>query len=109
MAVPHFEALLSGHEIAAVYFWSKNCGKCKLLGPRIESVIKQKGITLHTVDIGAEQEIALHYDVLSLPTLIFFRTGREELRLTPADISIAAVESACETFTRDQHSGPKNG
>lgn len=107
--VTQFESLLSEHEIAAAYFWSKNCGKCKSLGPRIESVIKEKSITLYTVDVGAEEEIALQYDVLGLPTLIFFRTGREELRLTPTTISIAEVEKACETFTRDQHSGPKNG
>ena len=109
MVVTEFESLLSEHEIAVAYFWSKNCGKCKLLGPRIESVIKEKRIALYTVDVGAEEEIALQYDVLSLPTLVFFRTGREELRLTSTNVSMAEVEKACETFAGNQHSGPKSG
>lgn len=108
MEVTRFESLLSGHEIAAAYFWSQGCGKCRLLGPRIESVFKEKCIAYYAFDVGAAQELALRYDVLGLPTLIFFRTGREELRLTPGNISVAVVEKACDTFALEQRSGQRH-
>ena len=96
MISSQFESELLNNELAAAYFWSPNCQKCRLLGPSIESLAKKKGIALVKVDVSIEQSIALQYGVLGLPTLIFFRRGQENLRLTPANISMKEIQEACE-------------
>ena len=91
-----FESRLLDHEAATVYFWSPTCQKCKILGQRIKSLIKSRNIPLYEVNVSVEFDIALRYNVLSLPTLIFFRNGHENLRLTATSISMAEIEKACE-------------
>lgn len=86
--------------VAASYFWSANCQKCKLIGPSLESIMQRKGVVVTKINVSTEQDIALHYNVLSLPTLIFFRNGREELRLTGGDVTIAKVENAWEAIIK---------
>ena len=96
MTGTEFESKLLGSTVSVVYFWSTNCQICKHFGPSIESTMKRRGIALLKVNVGSEQDVALHYNVLGLPTLIFFRNGLEELRLTASSISIAEIEKACE-------------
>ena len=99
MLSTEFESELLDNDASVAYFWSVNCQKCKIFGPIIESIMKTKGIALIKIDVGVEQDVALHYTVLSLPTLIFFRKGREELRLTASSITVAEIDKASERIT----------
>ncbi len=96
MATFKFELELIGKKLTAAYFWADNCPKCKVLGHSIESLMDSKGIVLMKIDVNVERDIALRYDILSLPTVIFFRGDQEELRLTSGKISMREIQKACE-------------
>ncbi|CAH1399157.1 unnamed protein product [Nezara viridula] len=66
-----------------VDFFATWCNPCKALTPRIENVIAEtKGeVVLAKVDIDENSELALDYDVGSVPVLIAIRNGKVEERL----------------------------
>jgi thioredoxin 1 len=66
-----------------VDFWAGWCMPCKMLAPVIEEIAEELTDSIKTakVDVDAEGELALEYGVMSIPTVIVFRNGREEKRL----------------------------
>ena len=62
-----------------VDFWADWCGLCKMLAPLIESLDKEyEGrVTVGKVNVDDEQELAIRYGVMSIPTVIFFKDGQE--------------------------------
>lgn len=59
------------------------CNPCKLLTPRLESVISEnKGkVVLAKVDIDEQTDLALDYDVSSVPVLLAVKNGKVQQRL----------------------------
>ncbi|XP_055609011.1 thioredoxin, mitochondrial [Uranotaenia lowii] len=66
-----------------VDFFATWCGPCKMLTPRIESVIGEQGgkVKLAKVDIDEHSDLALDYEVASVPVLLAIRNGKVEQRL----------------------------
>lgn len=53
------------------------CGPCKMLAPIIEQIAKEeKEIKVYKINIDEDQEIALEYGIMSIPTLLFFVNGK---------------------------------
>ncbi len=73
-----------------------------LIEPRLDSLITGKGLNLTKVDTSKEMDTALRYDVLSLPTLIFFRRDKEVIRLSSTDVSLGAIEKVCTDITGEK-------
>ena len=67
-----------------VFFKGQGCATCSLLLPIFQKVIKayQPKIIAQFVDISKDAPYAISYGVLSVPTLIFFKNGKEVNRLT---------------------------
>lgn len=71
------ELVISQNGIVLVDFYATWCGPCQMLSPVIDS-IKQKNIEnleIIKVDIDENPEIASKYQVMSVPTLLFFCDG----------------------------------
>ncbi|XP_046994652.1 thioredoxin, mitochondrial [Schistocerca americana] len=66
-----------------VDFFATWCNPCRMLAPRIESVIAEKKgqVVLAKVDIDEQTDLALDYDVSSVPVLVAIKDGKEEDRL----------------------------
>ncbi|KAJ1522893.1 hypothetical protein ONE63_002035 [Megalurothrips usitatus] len=66
-----------------VDFFATWCNPCRMLTPRIESVIaERKGeVVLAKVDIDEHTELALDYDIGSVPVLIAMKNGKVEDKL----------------------------
>ncbi|XP_019547776.2 thioredoxin C-1 [Aedes albopictus] len=66
-----------------VDFFATWCGPCRMLTPRIESIVgEQKGkVKLAKVDIDEHTDLALDYEVASVPVLLAIRNGKVEQRL----------------------------
>ncbi|XP_077297287.1 thioredoxin C-1 [Arctopsyche grandis] len=66
-----------------VDFFATWCNPCRLLTPRIESIVDEyKGkIKLAKVDIDQNTDLALDYEVQSVPVLLVMRNGLVEQRL----------------------------
>jgi len=60
-----------------VDFWAEWCGPCHAVAPVLERIVGERDgeLKLVKVNIDEEQELALRYGVMSIPTMILFRDG----------------------------------
>ncbi|XP_013068616.1 thioredoxin, mitochondrial-like [Biomphalaria glabrata] len=67
----------SNNTPVVVDFHATWCGPCKLLGPRLESILAEEGkVIMAKVDIDEISELAMAYGVRSVPTVIGLRKGQ---------------------------------
>ena len=75
----NFQAeVLEADQPVLVDFWAPWCGPCRMVAPVVEEIAKERGSALKVVkmNIDENQETAIAYDVLSIPTLILFSNGQ---------------------------------
>ena len=87
MALTHlnendFNDFIAKNELSVVDFYATWCPPCKMLAPIMEEIGDQaKGFQVAKIDIDQAIEVANEYGVMSIPTLIFFKDGKELQRL----------------------------
>jgi thioredoxin 1 len=61
-----------------VDFWAPWCGPCRMVAPVVEEIAKEREGELKVVklNIDENQQTAIDYDVMSIPTLIVFSHGQ---------------------------------
>ena len=61
-----------------VNFWAPWCGPCRMVAPVLEQIANEKGDALRIVKLNTDenQQTAIAYEVLSIPTLILFKNGQ---------------------------------
>ena len=70
----NFEQLIENNDIVVVDFWAPWCGPCKSFAPIFESVAKSNpDIEFVKVNTEEQQELAAHFQIRSIPTLMVFR------------------------------------
>lgn len=74
-----FEKAIAGDELVVVDFWASWCGPCRMLAPVIEKLSEAYTgrAVFGKVNVDDEQELAVRYNVMSIPTIIFFKGGKE--------------------------------
>ena len=75
----NFNEKISAAPVAMVDFWASWCGPCRMLAPVIEELGgKYEGKALIAkVDVDANQGLAAQFGVMSIPTVVFFKNGKE--------------------------------
>ena len=61
-----------------VDFWAEWCVPCKMVEPIVEEIAKEKAGKLKVVRINVDdnQNIAIQYGIMSIPTLMIFSNGK---------------------------------
>jgi thioredoxin 1 len=61
-----------------VDFWAPWCGPCRMVAPVVEEIAKERAGDLKVVKLNIDdnQNTAIAYDVMSIPTLILFNHGQ---------------------------------
>jgi thioredoxin 1 len=76
----NFQAeVLESDKPVLVDFWAPWCGPCRMVGPVVEEIAREKGDALKVVKINVDenQQTAMSYNVMSIPTLMVFRHGQQ--------------------------------
>lgn len=77
-----FEETVNSGKLVMVDFWAVWCGPCRMISPVIEDIAKKyegKAI-IGKVNVDEEQELAIRNGVMSIPTVIFYKDGKEIAR-----------------------------
>ena len=74
-----FDAALAEGKLMMVDFWAEWCGPCRMLGPVVDKLAEeyQGKAIMGKVNVDEERELAIRYGVMSIPTVIFFKDGKE--------------------------------
>lgn len=80
---------------ALVDFWAEWCGPCRMLAPTVDEVAEELGeeYLIAKVNVDNEREIAMEYGVMSIPTVIFFKNGKEVSRLVGVQSKTKLIET----------------
>lgn len=84
MALIHYEKDFSEliKETAVVDFYANWCGPCKMFAPIFEEVSNEENINFVKLDVDKSGDVARKYGVMSIPTIILFKDGKEAKRHT---------------------------
>ena len=74
------QEVLKSEKPVLVDFWATWCGPCMRQGPIVEELAGE-GYVVGKVDVDQEQGLAQQFQVMSIPTLIIFKDGKEAKRL----------------------------
>lgn len=75
----NFEKEVKEAETTIVDFWASWCGPCKMMSPIIDQIAEEvgKNVKVGKVNIDEQQELAVKYGIMSIPTILVMKNGIE--------------------------------
>ena len=74
LTIENFEQTIDDNDTVFVDFWAEWCGPCRQFGPVFEKAAEENtDIVFGKVDADAQQELAGHFNIRSIPTLMAIR------------------------------------
>lgn len=62
-------------------FWAAWCGPCQMLSPVVDAIGEEReDIKVGKINVDAQQELAMQFRVVSIPTLVVMKNGEESDR-----------------------------
>ncbi|MDG6981571.1 MAG: thioredoxin [Nitrososphaerota archaeon] len=84
------EEVVKSNQPVVVDFYADWCGPCKMVEPIMHQLSKDYAgkVKFVKIDTDANQELAMQFGIMSIPTVMFFSRGKVE------DMVVGAVPSA---------------
>jgi thioredoxin len=82
-----FDETVNGTDAPVVVdFWAEWCGPCKMITPVLEELAGELGdqVTIAKLNVDDNPEVAMRFNVMSIPTLLVFQGGEVRKRLVGA-------------------------
>lgn len=69
--------VLNSDKITIVDFYADWCGPCKMMSPVIDKIAEENAETIKVgkVNVDESQDLAMKYNVMSIPTILIFKDG----------------------------------
>ncbi len=71
------EMVVDSDQLVLVDFWAEWCGPCKMIAPVLEELAEELDgkLVIGKLDIDENQDTAMAFGVMSIPTLLLFKGG----------------------------------
>ena len=72
--------VLKSDKKVLIDFYADWCGPCKMMSPIIDEIAEEKGeeIKVGKINVDENQDLAMEYDVMSIPTIMIMNNGKVE-------------------------------
>ena len=72
-----FDDIIKGDKPVLVDFFATWCGPCRMVGPVVEEISRERSdIKVCKVNVDEQPELAGEFGVMSIPTLLVFKGGK---------------------------------
>ena len=80
--IENIEKTIKENMAVMVYFSAPTCNVCHALKPKLLEELEKNfsKFEVQSVDISVEEDIAPHFDVYAIPTVLIFLDGKEFIR-----------------------------
>ena len=66
-------------------FWATWCGPCRMVAPIVEEIANERAdVKVGKIDVDEQRELAIQFQIQSIPTLIVFKNGELTERVVGA-------------------------
>ena len=77
------EEVINSQRPVLVDCWASWCGPCKMLATVIDEITNEKDdFKFVKINVDKEEELAMKYDIKSIPTLVIIKNGTEVDRIS---------------------------
>lgn len=79
------QEVLNSDKLVLMDFWAPWCGPCRMVVPLVEEIAKERSdIKVVKINVDEEQELAMQFGVMSIPTLVVMKNGKIVNQVTGA-------------------------
>lgn len=74
------EEVVKSDKPVLIDFYADWCGPCRMMGPIIEEIAEEKAdaIKVGKINVDENQDLAMEYGVMSIPTIVIIKEGEVE-------------------------------
>lgn len=79
------QEVLNSDKPVLMDFWAPWCGPCRMVVPLVEEIARERSdIKVVKINVDEEQELAMQFGVMSIPTLVVMKNGKVVNQVTGA-------------------------
>ena len=69
--------ILKSEKPVLIDFYANWCGPCKMMSPIVDEIAEelQESVTVGKVNVDENQDLAMEYGIMSIPTLVILKNG----------------------------------